>query len=347
MEETVAGIRPLNHEVMERVKDHIDQLTKPTGSLGRIEEVAIQLAGITEKERPTVDSPAIIVAAADHGITAEGVSAYPQELTKLMIENFLRDGAAINVFGHEIGASVSVVDVGVNSEMTHPNLLSKKVRSGTANFLEEDAMTHSEAREAIEVGLEVAEALIHSGHRLLIIGEMGIGNTTASSALLATFLDENVEDLVGRGTGLDEQARVNKINTIETAIARRKPDRNDPIDVVAKVGGLEIAALAGVLLQATRLRIPVLVDGFISSTAAVLAYHLCPTVKDYFILSHQSVEQGHRAVFRCLEKKPLLDLDLRLGEGTGAALAYPLVKASTSMVANMATFADLGIKAKA
>ncbi|MGO4886976.1 nicotinate-nucleotide--dimethylbenzimidazole phosphoribosyltransferase [Anaerobacillus sp. MEB173] len=344
IENILNRITPLNHEVMERTGAYIDQLTKPVGSLGKLEEIAIQLAGITGNDYPDISAPAALVFAGDHGIVAEGVSAYPQEVTKLMIHNFLNGGAAINVFTRQINATVHVIDVGVNGEIEHPQLISRKVRNGTANFLREAAMTTDEAIESILVGMEEAEKVIKTGSNILIIGEMGIGNTTASSALVAAFTDVSVNDLVGHGTGLDEKGRLQKAEVINEALAFHQPNEKDPIDAFTKVGGLEIGAMAGAMLKAASLKIPVLVDGFISATAALLAYKLCPLVKEYLFISHQSVEAGQRAAVKMLEKEPLLNLHLRLGEGTGAALAYPILDASTRMVREMATFADIGIE---
>ncbi|MFV8828054.1 nicotinate-nucleotide--dimethylbenzimidazole phosphoribosyltransferase [Alkalihalobacterium sp. APHAB7] len=344
--EILSQIKPLDEQVMNNVSEHVDQLTKPIGALGRIEEIAIQLAGITGKERPTVKKPAIVVCAGDHGIVSEGVSAYPQEVTKLMIHNFFIGRAAINVLGNQIGATVTVVDVGVNGILDHPALVKKKVKNGTNNFLTEDAMSEQEAVQAIEAGMEVAQSLIKQGHELIIIGEMGIGNTTASSALIASYTKVAVQDVVGRGTGLNADEHQHKIAIIEEALRRRNVNNASALQVLARVGGLEIAAMTGILLQAAANRMPVIVDGFISTAAALVAYELCPTIKDYLIISHQSVEPGHKAVFEYLNKKPLLSLDLRLGEGTGAALAYPLLDAATRILTEMATFADLGIEKK-
>lgn len=344
MYDVMKEIQPLNEEIMKKVSEHIENLSKPVGSLGRIEELAIQVAGITNKERPTVHSPAIIVCAADHGIVCEGVSAYPQEVTKLMIDNFVQGGAAINVFGRQIGATVTVVDVGVNGEIKSDKVLHKKVKNGTNNFLHEAAMTEEEAVKAIEVGMEVANDLINKGHELLITGEMGIGNTTASSALIAAFTNAPVEEVVGFGTGLNEEGQKHKIAVIKEVLKNHAINKDEPLQTFAKIGGLEIGALAGVILQGAARKVPVIVDGLISSAAALVAYELCPAILGHIIISHQSVEPGQRALFTYLNKKPLLNLDLRLGEGTGAALCYPLVDAACRMMAEMATFSDLGIE---
>lgn len=341
---TIMTIQPFNEAVIAEAKAHIDQLTKPLGSLGRIEELALQLVGITGETRPVVEKPVIIVAAADHGIVAEGVSAYPQEVTALMINNFVQGGAAINVFGRQIGARVIVADIGVNADISEQPITHHKIRFGTRNFFVEDAMTEEEALAAIKVGCELASQQISEGHRLLIAGEMGIGNTSASSALVAAITGANVEEVVGTGTGIDQEAKLRKIAIIEKAIQKRGIDAHTaPLAILAKVGGLEIAALAGVILEGAARHIPVLVDGFISSTAALVAAELDPAVRPYLIIAHQSVEEGHKILTDYLGIKPLLQLNLRLGEGTGAALAYPLVEAASRMVSEMATFKDLGL----
>ncbi len=337
-------IQPFNAQLLEEAKAHIDQLTKPLGSLGRIEELAIQLVGITGELKPTIEKPAIIVAAADHGIVAEGVSAYPQEVTVLMIHNFIRGGAAINVFGRQIGATVMVADIGVNGDVSDQPIAHHKIRLGTRNFFREDAMTVAEAEEALAIGRKLAAQKIAEGHRLLITGEMGIGNTSSSSALVAALTGADIDDVVGLGTGLNEEERQKKVATIKDAIKRRGiTDETDPLHVLAKVGGYEIAALAGVILEGARLSVPVLVDGFISSAAALVAARLEPSVRPYIMIAHESAERGHKSVTSYLETKPLLQLDLRLGEGTGAALAYPLVQGAARIMSEMATFKDLGL----
>ncbi|WP_026674990.1 nicotinate-nucleotide--dimethylbenzimidazole phosphoribosyltransferase [Alkalihalobacterium bogoriense] len=344
LDEIIQAIEPLNKSVMEKVANHIDNLTKPVGSLGKIEQLAIQLSGITGEEKPNVSNPAVIVAAGDHGIVAEGVSAYPQEVTQLMLANFIKGKAAINVFANQIGASVYVVDVGVKGPVDIPTVKQCKVKNGTNNFLLEDAMTKEEALKAIQVGIDVAETLIKNGHKLLITGEMGIGNTTASSAIFAALTDERIEDVVGAGTGLTANALHHKVNVIKQSLENRKPASSDPLDVLNKVGGLEIAALTGVILAGAKSRVPVLIDGFISSAAALLAINFCPVIRDYLIISHQSAEQGHALLLKHVQLEPLLSLGLRLGEGTGAALAYPLLLAATNIVSEMATFEEMGIQ---
>ncbi len=339
----IKRIQPLDQGAAAQARSHIDQLTKPPGSLGRLEELAIQLAAMTGNPIPEVTPPGTLVFAGDHGIVAEGVSAFPQEVTAQMVYNFVRGGAAINVFSRQIGALLRVVDVGVAADLETEGVWNQKVRYGTANFLRENAMAREEAHQCVQVGIEAAESIIAEGARLLIIGEMGIGNTTASSAMLAALTGADAEEVVGRGTGITDQAWRQKVDVVKQALAARKPDLSDPFDVLEKVGGLEIGAMAGAVLSAAAQRIPVLVDGFISTVAALLAVRLCPDTRHYLIVGHHSVEPGHAYALRLLDKQPLLDLQLRLGEGSGAAVAFPIVEASTRMVREMATFTSAGV----
>ncbi|MGC5326181.1 nicotinate-nucleotide--dimethylbenzimidazole phosphoribosyltransferase [Brevibacillus sp. SYSU BS000544] len=336
-------IEALNQEVADQAQSHIDQLTKPQGSLGRLEEVAIQLAGITGETFPQVSPPGVLVYAADHGVVAEGVSAFPQEVTAQMVYNFVNGGAAINVFSRHIGGILHVVDAGVASDLKPVGIWNEKVRYGTGNFLHEDAMTREEAQRSVEVGIVTAERVLNEGAKLIIIGEMGIGNTTTSSAILSALTGFEAEQVVGRGSGISDQAWKHKVETIKQAISNRQPNAADPIDVLAKVGGLEIGAMAGAVLAAAANRVPVLVDGFISSVAALIAVRLCPKARDYLLVGHRSVEPGHVRVLEELQVEPLLDLNLRLGEGSGAAVAFPIVEASTRMIREMATFASAGV----
>lgn len=339
----VHKIPAINEQKGEEVRAYIDTLTKPQGSLGRLEELAIELAQITGKSFPTVTPPGVIVFAADHGIAAEGVSAFPQEVTTQMVLNFLQGGAAINVFARHIGALFSIVDIGVAHDVEGEGLIQRKIRYGTANFLIEDAMSKSEAVQALEVGIEAAEQIIEQGAKCLILGEMGIGNTSSSSAILAVLSGEKIESIVGRGTGIPSEKLLYKQQVIEQALDRRQPDPHDPLDILAKVGGLEIAGMAGAMLATAKHRLPILVDGFICTVAALLAEKICPMVKEYLIAGHQSQEPGHQVALQLLEKKPLLDLQLRLGEGSGAAVAFPIVEAATRMLKEMATFSSAGV----
>lgn len=336
-------IQPLHQESANQARAHVDQLTKPLGSLGRLEELAIKLAGMTENPFPVVTPPGILVFAGDHGVVEEGVSAFPKEVTVQMIHNFVNGGAAINVFGRQIGAKLRIIDVGVASDLDIPQVWNKKVKKGTENFYKKNAMTKEEAQKSIQVGIEACEQIMEEGAHLIIIGEMGIGNTTTSSAMLSALTGIEADHLVGKGTGITDLSWHHKIQIVKESINLRNPDRQDPMDVLAKVGGLEIGAMAGAVLGAAAARVPVLVDGFISSVAALLAVRLCPNVKDYLIISHRSVEQGQAVVFEELGQTPLLDLQLRLGEGSGAAVAFPMVESATRMIREMATFASAGI----
>ncbi|MFX3623856.1 MAG: nicotinate-nucleotide--dimethylbenzimidazole phosphoribosyltransferase [Ectobacillus sp.] len=343
MKHLLAGIQSVDKEIGQRVRTYIDTLTKPPGSLGRLEEIAIELAEMTSEPFPVVAPPGVIVFAADHGIVNEGVSAFGQEVTAQMVMNFLHGGAAINVFSKQIGAAFEVVDVGIAADIAADGAVRRKVRYGTANFCEQDAMTRQEAQKAIAVGYERAENMIARGSKCLILGEMGIGNTTASSAILAVLSGQSLDRLVGRGTGIAPERIAHKQAVIARAIAARKPDRYDPVDILAKVGGLEIAAMAGAMLAGAAHRIPILVDGFICTVAALLAKELCSTASEYMIVGHRSVEAGHDIAIGLLGKKPLLDLGLRLGEGSGAAVAFPILRSATLMLKEMATFASAGI----
>lgn len=341
--ERIERVRPMNQEIAQQARQHVDQLTKPPGSLGRLEELAILLAGMTENPFPVVTPPAALVFAGDHGVVTEGVSAFPQEVTVQMVYNFVAGGAAINVFARQIGALLRVIDVGVAADLNPEGIWNKKVAYGTKNYLVENAMTLEEAHKCLEAGMEAAEAAIAEGAKLIIIGEMGIGNTTTSSVMLAALTGLQPEVVVGRGTGISDEAWQHKVHVVQKTLAARQPDKEQPLDVLEKVGGLEIGAMAGAVIAAAAQRIPVLVDGFISTVAALLAVRLCPNARDYLIVSHQSVEPGHIRAVELLEKNPLLNLQLRLGEGSGAAVAFPIVEASTRMIREMATFSSAGV----
>ncbi|MCG7599884.1 nicotinate-nucleotide--dimethylbenzimidazole phosphoribosyltransferase [Halomonas sp. McH1-25] len=343
LEHTLTRIRDRDRQVGDRVCTHLDTLTKPPGSLGRLETLAIELAEIRGEDFPDVTPPGVLVFAADHGVAAEGVSAFPQEVTAQMVANFVSRGAAINVFARQIGARLEVIDVGVAAELAGDGIVHAKIRPGTGNIVETDAMTRDEAVQAVETGIQAAERMAEAGCRCLIVGEMGIANTTASSAVLAVLTGHEVHGLVGRGTGIAESHLVHKQAVIERAIAARQADADDALDVVSKLGGLEIAAMAGAYLGAAAHRLPVIVDGFIATVAALVACRLCPAARDAMIFGHRSLEPGHGVALDTLQARPLLDLDLRLGEGTGAALAYPLLVSATRMLAEMATFASAGV----
>ncbi|MGM0826510.1 MAG: nicotinate-nucleotide--dimethylbenzimidazole phosphoribosyltransferase [Pseudomonadota bacterium] len=339
-------ITPVDARAGERTRAYLDTLTKPPGSLGQLEALAVQLGAITGTASPSVSSPGVVVFAADHGVAEEGVSAYPQAVTAQMVANFANGGAAINVFARQIGARVDVVDVGVAAPLNLPGVIDARVRAGTANFTKADAMSRDETLAAMGAGVAAVERARHAGARTIIVGEMGIANTTASSAMLAVFCAVPVAQVVGAGTGITSAQQAHKVAVIEQAIDARRPDPKDPLAVLGKLGGLEIAAMTGAYLAAAANRLPAIVDGFIATVAALTACRLCPAVRGYLVFGHQSEEPGHLAALEALEAKPLLNLGMRLGEGSGAALAYPLLQAAAAMLNEMATFADAGISDK-
>ncbi|TMB89897.1 MAG: nicotinate-nucleotide--dimethylbenzimidazole phosphoribosyltransferase [Chloroflexi bacterium] len=334
---------PLDAVAMEQARARQLQLTKPAGSLGRLEEIAVQMAGITRQPPPTVKRKAVIVMAADHGVVAEGVSAYPSAVTPQMVLNFLHGGAAINALARQAGAEVVIVDVGVAADLDHPGLLVRKVARGTANMALGPAMTREQALSAITAGMDVLKSLVKQAIDLVATGDMGIGNTTAASAITASLTGTPVALVTGRGTGIDETQLAHKIHVIERALARNVPDPSDPLDVLTKVGGLEIAGLVGVIIAGAASRIPVVIDGFIAGAAALVAVGICPAVRDYLFAGHVSVERGHQVILEQLGLSPLLDLQLRLGEGTGAVLATHIIEAALRTHREMATFAEAGV----
>jgi nicotinate-nucleotide--dimethylbenzimidazole phosphoribosyltransferase len=337
-------IGPLDAKAMADAAARWDRLTKPRGSLGRLEALACQVAGIVGQGRPRLTERLVFVLAGDHGITVEGVSAYPSDVTAQMIYNFVHGGAAINVLARHVGARVIVVDMGVNAELPPlPGLLSRKVRRGTLNFAREPAMTRDEAVTCVESGIALAGAEIQSAQAWVVTGDMGIGNTTASSAIIAATTGAAVERVTGRGTGVTGETLARKAGIIKTALDRHQPKPQDALDVLAKVGGFEIGGLAGIMLGAAARRCPVVLDGLIATAAALLAVGLVPGVRDYLIAGHRSVEPGHTAALDALGLDPVLDLELRLGEGTGGALALPVLEAACRLLDEMATFEEAGV----
>ena len=348
LEEIIRQIQPLDEESMRSARTRQGMLTKPPGSLGRLEELSIQLAGMTANPFPAVERKTVIVMAADHGVVVEGVSAYPAEVTPQMVLNFLHGGAAINVLARQTNARVVVVDMGVASEIEDASgeLVRRKISPGTANLAQGPAMTREQAMESIQSGIEIGEAEIARGVEILAIGDMGIGNTTPSAAIACALMNQPPEMIVGRGTGVDDARLKRKIDVIRRALDLNKPNANDALDVLAKVGGFEIGGLAGVMLAAAANRKPVVIDGFISTAAAMIAASLAPVTRDYMIAAHVSQERGHKLMLEWLGLKPLLDLNMRLGEGTGAALAFHLIDASTRILREMATFREAGVSDK-
>jgi len=346
--ETIKKITPLDYKLIKRAQVRLDSLTKPQGSLGRLEELAKLIVGITRKENPEFKNKVIFTLAADHGVAEEKVSAYPKEVTAQMVYNFLSGGAGINVLAKHIGARVIVVDMGVaekvqGSGFRVQGFKDKKINYGTKNMATGPAMSKTEAIRSIEVGIEVFEEELKKGIDIIGTGEMGIGNTAASSAITAIFTKKPVEDVTGKGTGINGKTLKNKVEVIKRALRVNNPNSDDPIDVLSKVGGFEIGGLAGIILAAASGKIPVVIDGFISGAAALLTYHLEPKVKDYMIASHCSAEIGHKIILKHMNLNPILDLKLRLGEGTGAALGINIIEAAIKILNQMATFKGAGV----
>lgn len=337
-------IPPLDSAAQAAARARQARLTKPAGALGRLETLSIQLAGMTGRLDWLPRRRAVLICAGDHGIAAQGVSAYPQAVTQQMVLNFLAGGAAVNVLARQMGACVTVVDAGVIGDFAdHPDLIRGKIAPGTADFSAGPAMTAAQADAALALGkAAVARELAH-GLDLLAVGEMGIGNTTSASAIIAAVTGRPVAEVTGRGTGVDDAALRHKVALIEAALARHAPAT---VDTLAKIGGFEIGAMAGAMLAAAAQRVPVVLDGLISTAAALVAAQIAPDVRHYLIAGHRSVEPGHRAALAWLGLEPLLDLDLRLGEGTGALLAMPLIEAAMRTLQEMATFEAAGVSGR-
>jgi nicotinate-nucleotide--dimethylbenzimidazole phosphoribosyltransferase len=323
------------------------QLTKPTGALGRLEGLAIELASLQHTERPRADRVPIIVFAGDHGIAAQGVSAYPQKVTIAMMANFAAGGAAISVLSRELGSALEVVDAGTLADASMPGVVTDKPRRGSRDFSKEAALSAADLAFAIECGQRAVTRAAAREPDLIILGEMGIGNTTSAAAIAAALLKSGAESLTGLGTGLDAAGRARKAHIIDAALARHGLADASPEQILCAVGGLEIAAICGAIISAAQRRIPVLIDGFIASVAALAASRLNPSCRPYLIFSHRSAEQGHRLVLDALAARPLLDLDLRLGEGSGAALALPILRLACALHNGMATFAEAAVPDRA
>ncbi|MTH51967.1 nicotinate-nucleotide--dimethylbenzimidazole phosphoribosyltransferase [Bacillus mangrovi] len=343
MNHLLTEIPPLDKASGKKAEDHLNQLTKPPGSLGRMEDIAVKIAEITGNPFPAAEPPGILVFAADHGIAEEGISAFPSEVTALMAANFAAGGAAINVFARMIDARLKVADIGIKEEKQDPGVENCRIRNGTGNFLKEKAMTAEEAESAILTGKRLAAELIDAGVRCLIPGEMGIGNTTSAAALTAAITGKDPGEVTGKGTGITAEAQEKKANLIRKALTMHNPDRSNAVELLSAAGGLEIAGMCGAIIAAAEHRVPVLLDGFICTAAACLAVLINPDIKGYLIAGHQSEEPGHKTALEWLGLKPLLQLQLRLGEGSGAAIAYPIIKGSVRMLSEMATFEKAGI----
>jgi len=344
MEDIRSRISVVNSALFPEAQKRLDNLTKPQGSLGRLEEFARRVVAITGNKMPVLDKKVIFTFAGDHGIASEGVSAYPKEVTPQMVFNFLRGGAGINVLARHAGADVVVIDIGVDHDFGDlPGLVSRKVMRGTANMSKGPAMTRQQAEQCIQVGIDLAREYAKKGYRIFGTGDMGIGNTTPSSAIASVLTGTPIKDVTGRGTGITEESLRRKITIIESCIVINRPDPKDPIDVLAKVGGAEIGGIAGLILGAAAERIPVVVDGLISTAGAMIAYDIEPKTADYMFAGHSSVEIGQKVMLRGMGLVPILDLNLRLGEGTGAALAMMMIEAGTKIYREMATFGEAGV----
>lgn len=343
LEEILKEIVPLDNEIMVKAQKHLDNLTKPTGSLGKLEMLAARTCAIQRRLDAKVDKKVILTFAGDHGVAAEGVSGFPQEVTAQMVLNFLSGGAGVNVLARHVGAEVRVIDVGVATPVDGEGLIKRNVRAGTDSIAQGPAMSVEDALAAISVGMEVAHQAIEDGAEILGTGDMGIANTTPSAALFAAILPSSVSDVTGRGTGIDDAMLNHKVKIIEQAISVNKERLASPVETLAALGGLEIAAICGVVLEAARNKTPVVVDGFISSAGALVALKLKPELQEYCFFSHMSAEQGHKIFFEKMGLEPLLHLDMRLGEGTGAALSIGLVEAGLKIMHEMATFGEAGV----
>jgi len=343
LQETLDKIGSLNSDIMAKAQERLNSLTKPLGSLGKLEDIAIRITGITGELFPKVDRKTVVIMCSDNGVIEEGVSSCPKSVTSSVTRNFTRGITGINVLSRHAGADIVVVDIGVDDEISVDGVLNRKIRKGTSNIAKGPAMTKEEAIRAMEVGIEIVTDLKNKGVNLLGTGEMGIGNTTTSSAVASVLTHSNVDCMVGKGAGLTRQAYENKISVVKRAISLNKPDANDPLDVLSKLGGFDIAGLAGCFIAAAALRIPVLIDGFISSVAALVAVKMKPEVKNFIFPSHGSAEPGSKRVLEEMGFEPMLNLGMRLGEGTGAALAFHIIDAAIAAYTKMGTFADAGI----
>jgi nicotinate-nucleotide--dimethylbenzimidazole phosphoribosyltransferase len=347
LSQIISQIEPLDRAWEARAQERLDSLTKPRGSLGRLEELAARYVAITREAMPSLEQKWIVVFAADHGVVAEGVSAYPQDVTHQMVLNFLRGGAGINVLSRHVGARVAVVDIGVNYDFgERSDLIVRKVAYGSRNMAQEAALTREEAIRALLVGVEMAEMATATGMGAMAAGDMGIGNTTPAAALAAIFTGRPVAAVTGRGTGIEDQALRHKVAVINRALAMHRPSADDPVGALAAVGGLEIAGIAGLILGTAAARRPMMLDGFIATAGALVAVALAPAVTDYLIAAHRSVEPGHQIMLDFLGLKPLMNLQMRLGEGTGAALGLNLLEAGVRIYREMATFWEAGVADK-
>jgi nicotinate-nucleotide--dimethylbenzimidazole phosphoribosyltransferase len=335
-----AGIKTLDSTVMQQAQIRLDSLIKPLGSLGKLEKIAVQLAGISGQTLNNYPQRCVVVMCADNGVWEEGVTTCPQEITTSQTLNFAKGICGINVFARHGGADLRIVDIGVKDNLSHPGIINRKIRPGTWNMAKGPAMTREEATQGLEVGIAMVAQLVGEGYGLLGTGEMGAGNTSTSSAVVMALTGCDAQDAVGKGAGLDEAGYRNKQQVIRQALAVNRPEPGDPLDVLTKVGGFDLAGLTGCFLGAAYYRIPIVIDGFISAAAALLAARFNPLAREFMIPSHVSAEPGFEIIMRELRLEPLLDLGMRLGEGTGCPLAFQIIDAATKMIAEMATFEE-------
>ncbi|WP_024834675.1 nicotinate-nucleotide--dimethylbenzimidazole phosphoribosyltransferase [Ruminiclostridium josui] len=342
--EVLNVIGGLDIEIIQKAQKRLDSLTKPLGSLGRLEEIVKQLAGITGELIPCVKNKKIIIMCADNGVVEEGVSSCPKSVTSSVTQNFMKGFTGVNVLSRHSGADTVVVDVGVDDDIDCPGIINRKIRKGTWNIAKGPAMTRDEAIKAIEVGIEIVGILKEQGVNLLGTGEMGVGNTTTSSAVASVLTGYEIDEMVGRGAGLTQEGLINKIKVIKKAIDLNKPNPSDPVDVLAKVGGFDIAALTGCFIGAAAYRLPIMIDGFITAAAALAAIKIKPECRNYIFPSHSSAEPGNKKIMEVLDMRPMLMLDMRLGEGSGAALAFHVLDAAVAAYREMGTFGDAQIE---
>ncbi len=346
-EKIIRNIAPVSTESLTQAQKHLDSLTKPPGSLGRLEELGRRYAAIKGLDSPQVRNKAMYVFAADHGVAQQGISAFPAEVTPQMVLNFVNGGAAINVLANHFDTQVVVVDMGVNYDFGDlPGLLNKKIAMGTGDLSLGPSMTLSQAEKAVQVGMELAQEAADGGVDILGTGDMGIANTTASVAIIAALTQRPVREITGRGTGIDDETLQKKIDIVEKALHINQPDLNDPLEVLAKVGGFEIAGISGFILGSAAARTPVVIDGVISGAGALIAHRLNPAAGDYMFMSHRSQEPAHEVLFAQVKQEALFDFGIRLGEGTGAVIGMNILEAAVKIYSEMATFENSGVSNK-
>jgi len=345
LNELVATITPTDQIFSKKARQRLDKMAIPKGSLGRLEEFAQRIVTITGNLKPEIKQKRVVIFAGDHGVVEEGVSAFAQDVTMQMVYNFIRGGAGINVLSRHVGVDVMVVDIGVAGDLEpQEGLLLKKIAKGTKNIAKASAMSREEALKALLIGIEIADDLKLQKVDLIGTGDMGIGNTTPSSAITAVLTKRDVEETTGRGTGISDEMLINKINVIKESIHLNQPDPTDPIDVLTKVGGFEIAGIAGLIIGAASNRIPIVIDGFISTAAAMVAVSLNPVINEYIFAAHKSQERGHAVLLEWLKQKPILDLSMRLGEGTGAVLGMSLIESGVKILREVLTFEEARVR---